>query len=137
MDAQSVKIATTPPSTLIACRSDGIQIGEQRPTPISLSVDGKFEVVNHTDTSGSDLKRLADLLHRCGNEYVVIIFTDSSSNRSPTLFQIQQATVENLIENEGIDKDRLMVSDGKAGFFLRQHSHGYVGGWQATPGQDK
>ena len=134
LDVESARTATTLPS--IACRSDGVQVGEQTPTPISLSVDGKFEVLNQTDTSGTNLRRLADVLHRCGDEYVAIIFTDSSSNRSPTLFQIQQATIENLVENQGIDKDRVMIPDGKTGFFLQQHSRGYVGGWQAT-GQGK
>jgi invasion protein IalB len=135
MDVQSIRTATTLPSPLIGCRSDGIQVGEQRPNPISFSVDGRLEVVNHTDVSGSNLRKMADVLRRCGNEYVAIILPDSSSSRSPTLFQIQQATVEDIIEDEGIGKDRLVVADWKAGLLLQQHSQRYVGAWQPSPGK--
>jgi hypothetical protein len=135
-DVQSISMATTLPSALIECPSSGIIVGERRPNPVSFSVDGRLEVVNHTESSGSNLKRMADLLHRCGNEYVAIILADSSSNRSSTLFQIQQATVEDLVEDEGVDRDRLMVADWKAGLFLTQHSQRYVGAWQ-PPGSGK
>jgi hypothetical protein len=137
LDIQSIRKATTPRSTLIACSSNGDQQEESRPSPISFSVNGNFEVVNRTDTSGSDLKRFAELMRRCGNEYVVIVFAESDSNSSPTLFQLQQAAVEDVVQDEGIDTNRLVIQDLKGKMFLTQYSQGYVGGWKGTPVQGK
>jgi invasion protein IalB len=109
LNAQALNAATTLASALISCDSQGITVGEPRPSPVKISVDGNFELVGYTESSRSALTQLAETMHRCGDQTFVTMVPDSNSRWSTTPSEIQEATVENFLQDQGVD--RLLVAD--------------------------
>ena len=119
LDAQSVRNVTAAASALIACGSGAAAVGEYRPRPIRISVDNRFDI-NYADASNSELTRMADIVRRCGNEYVVTVISDSTADKFSTIYQVQRETIADLVEDHGVNRERIVDFDGSGGLAIVQ-----------------
>lgn len=130
-----LKQALSIASALITCDRGGIggtPIAEHRPHPVDISVNARMELINFTAESATGLNELADITHRCGNEYFIAVIADPhdiSRAYSWPLFQIQEAAVANVLTDHGISKNRLLVPDYRAGLLVSQTSDQFIGEW--------